>query len=147
MKYSPKVIEQFKNTKNMGKIENADGIGKVGNAKCGDVMVIYLKIENEIITDCKFETFGCVAAIATSSLGTELVKGKNVDEALEVTNKWIVELLVGLPPEKLHCSVLAEDGIKRAIEDYKRRKAGLPPLPETEDSEHDDHHGNGEEEQ
>jgi len=98
MKYSPKVIEQFKNTKNMGKIENADGIGKVGNAKCGDVMVIYLKIENEIITDCKFETFGCVAAIATSSLGTELVKGKNVDEALEVTNKRIVELLVGLPP-------------------------------------------------
>ena len=125
----------------MGRLENADGVGKVGNAKCGDVMWIYLKVENDIITDCKFETFGCVAAIATSSLGTELVKGKHIDEALDVTNKRIVELLDGLPPEKLHCSVLAEDGIKRAIEDYKRKKAGLPPLPEKEDSEHDDHHG------
>ena len=107
----------------MGRIENADGVGKVGNPVCGDIMVIYLKIdENEVITDCKFETFGCVAAIATSSLATELVKGKKVEEALTVTNKRIVELLDGLPKEKLHCSVLAEEGIKKAIEDYKSRK-------------------------
>ena len=123
MQYSEKVMKQFKDMKNMGRIENADGVGKVGNPVCGDVMVIYLKIDdNEVITDCKFETFGCVAAIATSSLATELVKGKKVEEALTVTNKRIVELLDGLPKEKLHCSVLAEEGIKKAIEDYKSRK-------------------------
>ncbi len=145
MKYSEKVMERFKNLKNMGRIENADGIGKVGNAKCGDVMWIYIKVDNGIITDCKFETFGCVAAIATSSQATDLIKGMPVEKALEVTNKSIVEMLDGLPPEKLHCSVLAEDGIKRAIEDYNRKKQGLPPLPEKEDDGHDHGH-EGEEE-
>ena len=140
MKYSDKVMERFKNTKNMGRIENADGIGKVGNAKCGDVMWIYIKVENDIITECKFETFGCVAAIATSSLATDLVIGKTLKEALEITNKNIVEMLDGLPPEKLHCSVLAEDGIKRAIEDYNRRKQGLSPLPEKEEDDHEHEH-------
>ena len=122
MQYSEEVMKQFKDMKNVGSIENADGIGKVGNPVCGDVMKIYIKVENDIITDCKFETFGCVAAIATSSLATELVKGKKIDEALTVTNKRIVDLLGGLPKEKHHCSVLAEDGIKKAIEDYKSRK-------------------------
>ncbi|PKL92153.1 MAG: Fe-S cluster assembly scaffold protein NifU [Candidatus Goldiibacteriota bacterium HGW-Goldbacteria-1] len=145
MKYSEKVMERFKNLKNMGRIDNADGIGKVGNARCGDVMWIYIKVDDGIITDCKFETFGCVAAIATSSMATDLVKGMTVEKALEVTNKSIVELLDGLPPEKLHCSVLAEDGIRRAIEDYNRRKQGLPPLAEKEDDGHDHGH-EGEEE-
>ena len=123
MQYSPKVMEMFRDTKNIGRIENADGIGKVGNPVCGDVMWIYIKVgENEVITDCKFETFGCVAAIATSSLATELVIGKTVEEALEVSNKRIVDLLGGLPKEKHHCSVLAEDGIKKAIEDYRSKK-------------------------
>lgn len=117
-------MEMFRNTQNMGRIENADGIGKVGNPVCGDVMWIYIKVdEKEIITECKFETFGCVAAIATSSLATELVRGKTVDEALLVTNKRIVDLLGGLPVEKHHCSVLAEDGIRNAIEDYRKKKA------------------------
>ena len=123
MQYSPKVMEMFRNTQNMGRIENADGIGKVGNPVCGDVMWIYIKVdEKEVITECKFETFGCVAAIATSSLATELVRGKTVDEALLVTNKRIVDLLGGLPVEKHHCSVLAEDGIRNAIEDYRKKK-------------------------
>ncbi len=121
--YSDKVMEQFKSMKNAGRIENADGIGKVGNPVCGDVMWIYIKVdENEVITDCKFETFGCVAAIATSSLATELVKGKKIDDALKITNKRIVDLLGGLPKEKFHCSVLAEEGIKKAIEDYRQKK-------------------------
>jgi nitrogen fixation protein NifU and related proteins len=123
MQYSPKVMEMFRNTQNIGRIENADGVGKVGNPVCGDVMWIYIKVdENEVITDCKFETFGCVAAIATSSLATELVRGKKIDEALQVTNKRIVDLLGGLPVEKHHCSVLAEDGIRNAIEDYRKKK-------------------------
>ncbi len=121
LQYTPKTMEYFKNMKNMGRIENADGIGKVGNPICGDVMWIYIKIDDGKITDCKFETFGCVAAIATSSLATDLVKGKTIEEALEVTNKRIVEILGGLPKEKLHCSLLAEDGIKAAIEDYKSK--------------------------
>ena len=126
MQYSDEVMKQFKDMKNVGSIENADGIGKVGNPVCGDVMKIYIKVdENDVITDCRFETFGCVAAIATSSLATELVKGKKIDEALEVTNKRIVDLLGGLPKEKHHCSVLAEDGIKKAIEDYKSRKKNI----------------------
>ena len=126
LQYSDKVIKQFKDMTNNGRIEDADGIGKVGNPVCGDVMWIYIKVKDGIITDCKFETFGCVAAIATSSLATELVIGKSVDEALQVSNKRIVDLLGGLPKEKHHCSVLAEDGIKRAIEDYKARMAGKP---------------------
>jgi nitrogen fixation NifU-like protein len=122
MQYSEKVIKQFKNMTNNGRIEDADGIGKVGNPVCGDVMWIYIKVKDNIITDCKFETFGCVAAIATSSLATELVIGKTIEEALEVSNKRIVDLLGGLPKEKHHCSVLAEDGIKKAIDDYKSKK-------------------------
>lgn len=121
--YSDKVMQTFKEMKNAGKIEDADGIGKVGNPVCGDVMWIYIKVnEQGVITDCKFQTFGCVAAIATSSLATELVIGKTLDEALQVTNKRIVDLLGGLPKEKHHCSILAEEGIKNAIEDYRKKK-------------------------
>jgi len=123
MLYSEKVMEHFRNNKNYGKIENADGIGKVGNMKCGDVMWIYLKIENDIITDAKFETFGCVAAIATSSMAIDMVKGKPIDEALQITNKAVAQALDGLPPEKMHCSLLAEEGIKAAIEDYQGKKS------------------------
>ena len=116
--YSEKVMDHFRNPRNVGMIENADGIGEVGNAKCGDIMKIYLKIENEIITDVKFETFGCGSAIASSSMATELIKGKPVSEALALTNKAVVEALDGLPAHKLHCSVLAEEAIKKALQDY-----------------------------
>ncbi len=123
MQYSKEVMKQFKNMKNVGHIKDPDGTGKVGNPVCGDIMHIFINVnEKGIITDCKFETFGCVAAIATSSLATELVKGKHIDEALEVTNKRIIDLLGGLPKEKHHCSVLAEEGIKKAIEDYRAKK-------------------------
>ena len=118
MLYSEKVMQMFRDSKHYGKIEDADGIGKVGNPKCGDVMWIYIKVDNGIITDAKFETFGCVAAIATSSMAIEMVKGKRVDEALKLTNKAVAQALDGLPPEKMHCSLLAEEGIKSAIEDY-----------------------------
>jgi nitrogen fixation protein NifU and related proteins len=120
--YSTKVIEHFKNSKNYGKIDNADGIGKVGNKKCGDVMWIYIKIDNGLITDAKFETFGCVAAIATSSMAIDMIKGKPIEEALAITNKAVAEALDGLPPEKMHCSILAEEGIKAAIEDYMSKQ-------------------------
>jgi nitrogen fixation NifU-like protein len=119
--YSKKVMEHFRNPQNHGTIENADGVGKVGNPVCGDVMHIYIKVEDNILRDVKFETFGCVAAIATSSMGTDLIKGKTVDEALEITNQAVTEALEGLPPAKLHCSVLVEEGIQAAIEDYKSR--------------------------
>ena len=122
MLYSEKVMQMFRDTKHYGKIENADGLGKVGNPKCGDVMWIYIKVDNGIVADAKFETFGCVAAIATSSMAIELVKGKPVDEALQLTNKAVAEALDGLPPEKMHCSLLAEEGIKSAIEDYQARQ-------------------------
>ena len=122
MLYSQKVMEMFKDTKSYGKIEDADGLGKVGNPKCGDVMWIYIKVDNGTITDAKYETFGCVAAIATSSMAIDMIKGKNVDEALEITNKAVAEALDGLPPEKMHCSLLAEEGIKSAIEDFKQRQ-------------------------
>lgn len=121
MLYSKKVMEQFQKSEGYGRIENADGIGKVGNARCGDVMWIYLKIDDGIITDAKFETFGCVAAIATSSMAVGMIKGRPVDEALRLTNKAVAEALDGLPPEKLHCSVLAEEGIRAAIEDYREK--------------------------
>ena len=111
------------NEKNVGEIENPDGVGLVGNASCGDIMQITLKIENDIIVDAKFKTFGCAAAIATSSTATEMVKGMTVDEALKLTNKKVVEVLEGLPPQKLHCSVLAEEAIKKAIEDYRSKQA------------------------
>ena len=119
--YSEKVMDHFRNPRNVGMIENADGIGEVGNAKCGDIMKIYLKIENDTIVDVKFETFGCGSAIASSSMATELIKGKPVSEALSLTNKAVVEALDGLPAHKLHCSVLAEEAIKAALKDYYDR--------------------------
>ncbi len=116
--YSEKVMDHFRNPRNVGVIENADGIGEVGNAKCGDIMKIYLKIESDIIVDVKFETFGCGSAIASSSMATEMIKGKPVSEALRITNKAVAEALDGLPTHKLHCSVLAEEAIKAALKDY-----------------------------
>ncbi len=120
--YNDKVKEAFANPKNVGFIEDADGVGKVGNAACGDIMEISLKIKDDRIVDAKFRTFGCAAAIATSSTATEMVKGMTIDEALQLTNARVVEELEGLPPQKIHCSVLAEEAIKEAIEDYKKKK-------------------------
>ena len=120
--YNEKVIEVFRNPKNVGEIENADGVGMVGNASCGDIMQITLRIIDDVIVDAKFKTFGCAAAIATSSTATEMVKGMTVEQALEVTNKKVVETLGGLPAQKIHCSVLAEEAIKKAIEDYRSKK-------------------------
>lgn len=118
--YSKKVMDHFENPRNVGEIENANAIGQVGNPKCGDIMKIYMDIdENEVIKDVKFKTFGCGAAIATSSMATEMVKGKTVEEALKLTNKAVMEALDGLPPEKIHCSVLAEEAIKSAIDNYR----------------------------
>ena len=117
--YSDKVMDHFKNPRNVGEIENPDGVGEVGNPVCGDIMKIFLKIENNIITDAKFKTFGCGAAIASSSMATELVRGKTLEEAWEVSNKAVAEALEGLPPIKMHCSVLAEEGIHKAINDYR----------------------------
>ena len=126
MIYSEKVMDHFTNPRNVGEIENADGVGMVGNAKCGDIMKMYLKIdENDVIVDCKFKTFGCGAAIATSSMATELIKGKTVSEALSLTNSAVVEALEGLPPVKVHCSVLAEEAVKSAVADYYT-KIGRP---------------------
>ncbi|MBQ3921375.1 MAG: Fe-S cluster assembly scaffold protein NifU [Firmicutes bacterium] len=116
--YSDKVMDHFRNPRNVGVIEDASGIGEVGNPVCGDIMKIYLKIEDNIITDVKFETFGCGSAIASSSMATEMIKGKSVDEALELTNKAVAEALDGLPAHKMHCSVLAEEAIKAALKDY-----------------------------
>lgn len=116
--YSEKVMDHFRNPRNVGEIENADGIGEVGNAKCGDIMKIFLKIENGIIVDAKFQTFGCGSAIASSSMATELIKGKPLSDALTLTNKAVVEALDGLPAHKIHCSVLAEEAIKKAVQDY-----------------------------
>ena len=118
MAYSKKVMDHFENPRNLGKMDDADGVGEVGNAKCGDIMKIYLKINDGVITDVKFNTFGCASAIATSSMATELIKGKPVSEAVEVTNKAVVEALDGLPAVKIHCSVLAEQAIKAAVKDY-----------------------------
>lgn len=120
--YNEKVMDVFKNPKNVGEIENPSGTGLVGNASCGDIMQITLKIENDVIVDAKFKTFGCAAAIATSSTATEMIKGMTVEEALKVTNRRVVEVLGGLPSQKLHCSVLAEEAIKKAIEDYQSKK-------------------------
>lgn len=116
--YSDKVMDHFKNPRNVGEIPDADGVGEVGNAKCGDIMKIYLKIKDGKIEDVKFETFGCASAIASSSMATELIKGKTIDEALSVSNKQVVDALDGLPAHKLHCSVLAEEAIKAAVKDY-----------------------------
>ena len=116
--YSEKVFDHFRNPRNVGSIENADGVGEVGNPVCGDIMKIYLKIDGDVISDVKFETFGCGSAIASSSMATEMIKGKKLSEALEVTNKAVAEALDGLPAHKMHCSVLAEEAIKAAIKDY-----------------------------
>ena len=128
MLYSDKVLDHFSNPRNVGEIENADGIGEVGNAKCGDIMKMYLKVTGGVIEDVKFKTFGCGAAIATSSVATELIKGKTIEEALKLTNAAVVEALEGLPPSKIHCSVLAEQALKAAISDYYR-KIGIDPVP------------------
>ena len=121
MLYSEKVMDHFMNPRNVGKIDDADGVGEVGNAKCGDIMKIYIKVDNNIITDVKFNTFGCGSAIASSSMATEMIKGKSLDDALELTNKAVAEALDGLPAHKMHCSVLAEEAIKAAIDDYKEK--------------------------
>jgi len=142
--YSEKVMDHFRNPRNVGIIENADGVGEAGNAKCGDIMKIYLKIDNEVITDVKFETFGCGSAIASSSMATELIKGKPVSEAMQLTNKAVAEALDGLPPVKMHCSVLAEEAIKLALKDYyeKSGTAYDPALfPDCESCGHGCGHG------
>ena len=122
--YSEKVMDHFTHPRNVGVIENADGVGEVGNAKCGDIMKIYIKVDNNIISDVKFETFGCGSAIASSSMATEMIKGKSVDDALALSNKAVAEALDGLPAHKMHCSVLAEEAIKKAVEDYRERTQG-----------------------
>ena len=141
MLYSEKVMDPFMHPRNVGVIENADGVGEVGNAKCGDIMKIYLKIENDIVTDVKFETFGCGSAIASSSMATEMIIGKPIAEVMQLTNKAVAEALDGLPPHKMHCSVLAEEAIRKALKDYFD-KNGIPydkaEFPdETDDHEHD----------
>lgn len=145
--YTEQVMDHFRNPRNVGAIENADGVGEVGNAKCGDIMKIYLKINDEhIIEDVKFQTFGCGSAIASSSMATELIKGRSVNEAVELTNKAVVEALGGLPAVKIHCSVLAEQAIKSALYDYAQKKnieiKGLEGFdPNTDDDLHDHVHG------
>jgi nitrogen fixation NifU-like protein len=120
--YTEKVMDHFRNPRNVGKIENPDGVGKVGNPTCGDVLHLYIKVKDDRIDDVKFETFGCAAAIATSSIATEMIKGKRLDEALKISNKAVAESLDGLPPAKMHCSLLAEEGIRKAIEDYRSKQ-------------------------
>ncbi|MBR2370554.1 MAG: Fe-S cluster assembly scaffold protein NifU [Clostridia bacterium] len=144
MLYSEKVMDHFTHPRNVGEMENADGVGTVGNAKCGDIMQMFIKVENDIIVDVKFKTFGCGAAIATSSMATELVKGKSIDEALTLTNSAVVEALEGLPPVKVHCSVLAEEAIKAAIADYYKKNGIDKEIPESShchDCECDHGHG------
>ena len=139
MQYSEKVMDHFMHPRNVGEIENADGVGTVGNAKCGDIMRMYLKIEDDVIVDCKFKTFGCGAAIATSSMATELIKGKTVSEALSLTNSAVVEALEGLPAVKVHCSVLAEEAVKSALADYYT-KIGRPIDFNVDSDNHEDEH-------
>lgn len=122
MAYSTKVMEHFRHPRNVGEMPDASGVGKVGNPTCGDIMELYIKVEGDVITDAKFQTFGCGAAIATSSMVTEMVKGKKLDEALTISNKMVAEALGGLPPIKMHCSVLAEEALKSAIDDYRSKK-------------------------
>lgn len=138
--YSEKVMEHFANPRNVGEIENADGVGQVGNAKCGDIMKMYLKIEENVIVDVKFKTFGCGSAIASSSMATEMIKGKTIQEAMAITNKAVAEALDGLPPVKMHCSVLAEEAIKVALQDYAKKNNikidGLEDFKPVEDHHH-----------
>ncbi len=136
MEYSAKVMDHFTNPRNVGEIKDANGIGEVGNAKCGDIMRVYLKVEDDKIVDCKFKTFGCGSAIASSSMATELIKGKSLDEAWTLTNVAVAEALDGLPPIKMHCSVLAEEAIHKAINDYREKKG----LDAWDYEEHDDIH-------
>ena len=142
--YSDKVMDHFQNPRNVGKIDDADGIGEVGNAKCGDIMRMYIKVKDGIITDCKFNTFGCGSAIATSSMATELIKGKSIEEALQLSNSAVVEALEGLPPQKIHCSVLAEEAVRAAIADYYRKKGMEDKAKEVENTkcscEHEEPH-------
>ncbi|MBO7318453.1 MAG: Fe-S cluster assembly scaffold protein NifU [Clostridia bacterium] len=139
MVYSEKVMEHFANPHNVGVIEDANGVGEIGNAKCGDIMKMYLKIENDIIVDVKFKTYGCASAIATSSIATDLIKGQPISEALKLTNKAVVEALDGLPAVKIHCSVLAGQAIKAALADYYTRQ-GIDPEPIVGKIEDHDHH-------
>ena len=125
MLYSEKVMDHFQNPRNVGKMDDADGIGEVGNAKCGDIMTMYIKVNDGVISDVKFNTFGCGSAIATSSMATEMIKGKKIEDALELSNKAVVEALDGLPTHKIHCSVLAEEAVKAAVKDYYD-KNGIP---------------------
>lgn len=140
--YTKKVMDHFTNPRNMGEMDNADGIGTVGNAKCGDIMRIYLKVENGIVEDCRFKTFGCGAAVATSSMATELVIGKTVEEALHVSNKAVMDALDGLPKAKVHCSLLAEEAIHAALWDYAQKNdikiEGLEPPKETDHHEEEE---------
>lgn len=145
MLYSEKVMDHFMNPRNVGVIEDADGVGEVGNAKCGDIMRIYLKIDNDIITDVKFETFGCGSAIASSSMSTEMIKGKPLSDALSLTNKAVTEALDGLPAHKIHCSVLAEGAIKAAIKDYYDKNGIEYDHTLFKDVDHDHDHGHEEE--
>ena len=140
MAYSEKVMDHFANPRNVGELPDANGIGEVGNSRCGDIMKRYIKVENNIIVDVSFKTFGCGAAIATSSMATELIKGKSIDDALKLTNKAVMEALDGLPPVKVHCSVLAEQAIKAALSDYYRRQ-GIDPEPIVGKIEEHDEHG------
>ena len=142
MLYSEEVMDHFANPRNVGVIEDADGIGEIGNAKCGDIMKMYIKIENNIIVDVKFKTFGCGAAVATSSMATEMIKGKSVDDALALTNKAVIDALGGLPAVKVHCSVLAEEAVKCALADYyKKQGIDHPVIKEAEEiMGHDDEH-------
>ena len=138
--YSEKVMDHFMNPRNVGTIENDSGVGEVGNAKCGDIMKIYLKIENEIIEDVKFEPFGCGSAIASSSMATEMIKGKSIHEALELTNKAVAEALDGLPAHKMHCSVLAEEAIKSALKDYFEKNNIPYDKEKFQETDHDELH-------
>jgi len=124
MQYSTKVMEHFANPRNVGELENPDGVGRVGNPVCGDIMEMQIKVEEGVITDAKFRTFGCGAAIATSSMATEMIKGKTIEEALELTNRAVAEALGGLPPVKMHCSMLAEEAVMAAIDDYLKKTTG-----------------------
>ena len=137
--YSEKVMDHFMNPRNVGTIENASGVGEIGNAKCGDIMKIYLKIENDVIVDVKFETFGCGSAIASSSMATEMIKGKPISEAMQLTNAAVAEALDGLPAHKMHCSVLAEEAIKSALKDYYDRNGIAYDASIFPDCEHCEH--------
>ena len=140
MQYSQKVMDHFANPRNVGEFPDADGVGEVGNPACGDIMKMSIKVKDNVIVDVKFKTFGCGAAIATSSISTEMIKGKTVEEALTLTNKAVAEALGGLPPAKMHCSVLAEEAIEAAIDDYLKKTTGKG-LEKKKTHAHDEHHG------